>query len=205
MDNKIVIIAGNIGAGKTTLVRRLSEKLGWHASFEKVEDNAYLKDFYKDMKRWSFHLQIYFLLHRYKAYKEIMSLEEPAFMDRSLEEDLEIFSYVLNRDGNLSNRDYQTYREMFEEMTANLRPPDLLIYLQGNLNTLMHRISLRNRSMEKGIDPKYLARLNRAYDRWIKKVQKRDEYRVKVVDINKIDIETDLFTFNDIVSELEKL
>ena len=205
MDNKIVIIAGNIGAGKTTLVRRLSEKLGWHASFEKVEDNAYLKDFYKDMKRWSFHLQIYFLLHRYKAYKEMMALDEPAFMDRSLEEDLEIFSYVLNKDGNLSNRDYQTYREMFEEMTANLRPPNLLIYLQGSLNTLLHRISLRNRSMEKGIDPKYLARLNRAYDRWIKKVQKRDEYPVKIVDINKIDIETDLFTFNDIVSELEKL
>lgn len=205
MDNKIVIISGNIGAGKTTLVRRLSNSLKWNASFEKVEDNAYLTDFYGDMNRWSFHLQIYFLLHRCKAYKKMMALEEPGFMDRSVEEDLEIFSYVLNKNGNLSDRDYETYRQMFNEMISHLSKPKLLIYLKGSINTLLHRISLRNRDMEKGIDPGYLAQLNHAYDRWIRMVIKRDEYPVKVVDINKIDIETDLFTFNDIVAELEKI
>lgn len=202
MENKIIVVAGNIGAGKTTLVRRLANTLGWHASYEKVEDNAYLADFYDDMKRWSFHLQIYFLLHRSKEYKKIMELNQPALQDRSLEEDLEIFSYVLNKQGKLSKRDYHTFRDIFHEMTRQLQPPALLIYLRGSVPTLLHRISLRNRDIEKNIDPRYLAQLNRAYDRWIRNLKDRNDYPVKIVDINKIDIETDLFTFNDILEEL---
>ena len=205
MKSKIIVVAGNIGAGKTTLVSRLSEALNWQASYEKVEDNAYLPDFYADMKRWSFHLQVYFLLHRFREYKRIMGLNQWALQDRSLEEDLEIFSYVLNRQGKLTDRDFKTFREIFEEMTSQLAPPALLIFLKGSVSTLLHRISLRNRDIEKNIDPDYMALLNRAYDRWIKKVQQKKEYPVKIVNINKIDIETDLFTFNDILGDLTRL
>lgn len=167
-SKKIFIsIAGNIGSGKSSLTKKIAEQFDFTPYFESVDDNPYLKDFYDDMKRWSFNLQVYFLSHRFKTHKEILINEKSVIQDRSIYEDVEIFAKNLHTMGNMTDRDYANYRQLFAEMTYFLRPPDLLVYLKADTKTLVKQIQKRGRIFEKDIDVAYLELLNRSYEEWI--------------------------------------
>jgi deoxyadenosine/deoxycytidine kinase len=161
-----IAIAGNIGCGKTTLTRLLSKALGWRAYYEKVVDNPYLAPFYDDMPRWSFHLQIYFLAHRFKAQQEIAEWPDSCLQDRSIYEDVEVFARTLYERSSLGERDYENYRLLFATMSSYLRKPDLIIYLQAPVEKLVASILKRGRDFELTIDPAYLEHLNKSYDEW---------------------------------------
>ena len=162
-----VAIAGNIGSGKSSLTQLLSEHFKWKPYFESVEDNPYISDFYSDMSRWSYHLQIYFLANRFKYYKEIIKSSESVIQDRSIYEDAEIFARNLHDIGKMTERDYANYILLFHEMSENIKPPDLMIYLQANVDTLMKNISKRGQNFEHGIQRLYIEQLNSLYDDWI--------------------------------------
>jgi deoxyadenosine/deoxycytidine kinase len=202
---KLIIIAGNIGSGKTTLSRRLAETLNWECSYESVDENPYLTDFYGDMRRWAFHLQAYFLVQRKREYRRLLSNNKAVIIDRSIAEDRYVFARVLHKQGKISKRDYTTYCQLYEEMTGDLPQPDLLIYLQGSVSTLRHRIASRNRGIEQNIEEKYLRQLNNAYEKWIETIHKENSFPLMTVDINKVDIATDLFVFNEILQRLADL
>jgi len=180
-----VAIAGNIGAGKTTLTRLVSEKMQWRAYYEKVIDNPYLSDFYDNMPRWSFHLQIFFLSNRFKSQKEISQWPNSCIQDRSIYEDVEIFAHTLYEQGNMTEVDYTNYRELFSIMVTYLRKPDLIIYLEAPVDKLVERILKRGRDYERTIDPNYLELLNDAYDRWITKAEKEGFKVLRINTINK--------------------
>lgn len=163
----LVSIAGNIGVGKTTLTQLLGEHLGWRTFYEQVIDNPYLADFYTDMRRWSFSLQVYFFTHRFAMFQEMMTAETSCVQDRTLYEDLEIFARTLNRQGFLDDRDYQNYRALFEQMVPFLPPPDLIIYRRASPEFLLERIRSRGRGFEQGITLDYLRGLHEAYEDWI--------------------------------------
>ena len=160
-------VAGNIGAGKSSLTRLLSEHFGWTPYFESVEDNPYLSDFYADMKRWSFHLQVYFLSNRFRSHKSITEGPSSVILDRAIYEDAEIFARNLFEIGKMDRRDYENYVSLYGVMTEYLRAPDLLIYLRANVDTLAHQIALRGRDFEKSISREYLQQLNAHYENWI--------------------------------------
>ncbi len=181
----LISIAGNIGVGKTTLTETLSRRLGWKAYYESVIDNPYLSDFYQDMHRWSFHLQIYFLSHRFRSQKEIVESGEPAIQDRTIYEDVESFARSLYQQGYMDERDYRTYRDLFYNMVPYLPTPDLIIYLRASVDTLMERILKRGRDFERTIQREYIAYLNQAYERWIKEAQQ--SFRVLVVNADQTD------------------
>jgi len=162
-----VAIAGNIGVGKTTLTRLLSRELKWRAYYEKVIDNPYLSPFYDDMSRWSFHLQIYFLSHRFKGQKEITEWPDSCLQDRTIYEDVEIFARTLHRRGLMTDMDYDNYRTLFSTMVEYVRKPDLIIYLRAPVEKLVERILQRGRDFEQTIDPDYLSDLNQAYEEWV--------------------------------------
>ncbi len=166
-EKVFVAVAGNIGSGKSSLTKLLSERFGWKAYYESVDDNPYLDDFYKDMKRWSFHLQIYFLSKRFKDHMEIINSPYSIIQDRSIYEDAEIFAKNLYEMGNMDERDYKNYVELFSIMTGFLKPPDLIIYLRASVDTLLHQIKLRGRAFEQNIPREYLERLNRHYENWV--------------------------------------
>ena len=165
---KFIIVSGNIGSGKSSLTSVLSEQLGWKAFFEVVEDNPYLEDFYYDMKKWSFHLQVFFLSKRFQHHQNIVRGPCSVVQDRSIYEDADIFARNLYEQGLMSPRDYHNYRELFTTMVDFLSPPDLIIYLEASLNTLRRRISLRGRDYEKNISSDYLEQLNVLYEKWVK-------------------------------------
>lgn len=167
MTKHLVLVAGNIGAGKTSLTERIGARLGWHTSFESVTDNPYLSDFYGDMRQWSFHLQIFFLGHRAEQYLELAQSPQSAIADRSIFEDAHIFARALHHLGNLTERDYQAYRRVFRLVTAGLPRPDLLLYLKAPAPVLMERIRRRGRNMESGITAKYLSLLETFYTEWM--------------------------------------
>jgi len=169
MKNKkvFVSIAGNIGSGKSSLTNLIAKEFNWKPYYEKVNNNPYLKDFYNDMNRWSFNLQVYFLSHRFKTHKEILDKKKSVIQDRSIYEDAEIFAKNLYKLGKMNKRDYENYRKLFQEMTYFLKPPDLLIYLRSGLPKLIKQIKLRGREFEKNIDTGYLDRLNTSYEEWI--------------------------------------
>jgi deoxyadenosine/deoxycytidine kinase len=167
-SSKIFIaIAGNIGTGKTTLTQMLSRRFGWEAHFEAVAENPYLADFYQDMNRWSFPLQIFFLNNRFRAHQAITGGLDSSIQDRSIYEDANIFARNLYEQGQMEERDYKNYLELYEVMCGFLTPPDLVIYLRKSLPKLKERIALRGRSYEKNIPDEYLANLNRYYDEWM--------------------------------------
>ncbi len=199
-----VAIAGNIGAGKTTLTRMLSQKLGWKAYYEKVIDNPYLEDFYSDMKRWSFHLQIYFLSHRFKSQKEITEWPGSCIQDRSIYEDVEIFAHTLHKQGFMSDRDYENYRALFEIMTSYLRKPDLIIYLRASTDRLLQHIQKRGRDYEQQMDRAYLEQLNQAYEDWIDRAQK-EGFRVFTFDMENRDFEKNESDFNILYQSIRDL
>ncbi len=164
---RLILVAGNIGSGKTSLTERIGERLGWHTAYESVADNPYLPDFYKDMRSWSFHLQVFFLGHRTQQHLDMWNDPRSAIIDRSIYEDANIFARALNHMGNLNERDYQTYRKVFDMVTRTLPAPSLLIYLKAPVPVLMDRIHKRARSMETGISADYLSLLESFYDEWM--------------------------------------
>ncbi len=168
MRKKIVVVAGNIGVGKTSLTERIGARMGWLTGFESVSDNPYLPDFYADMKTWSFHLQVYFLGHRADQYLQTANAPRSAILDRSIYEDAYIFARALHHMGNLSERDYMAYRRLFEVVVNGLPAPHLLVYLKAPVDVLMERIHRRARGIETGITQEYLSLLDTFYDDWLK-------------------------------------
>jgi deoxyadenosine/deoxycytidine kinase len=166
-NNKMfVVVAGNIGSGKTTLTNKLSEKLNWKPYFESVQDNPYLADFYENMSRWSFPLQVYFLTHRFNTHKLIESGMGSSIQDRSIYEDANIFAKSLFETGDLDARDYENYCSLYESMIQYLSPPTLMIFLKRSVPKLTERIKLRGRDYEQAIPIDYLTKLNQYYDEW---------------------------------------
>ncbi len=167
MAKHLILVAGNIGAGKTSLTERIGARLGWWTGYESVVDNPYLADFYGDMRAWSFHLQIFFLGHRADQYLEASRDARSSILDRSIYEDAHIFARALHHMGNLSERDYLAYRHLYELVVDGLPRPDLLIYLKAPVPVLMERIHRRARDMETGISAEYLTLLDTFYDEWL--------------------------------------
>lgn len=163
-----VSVAGNIGSGKSSLTRMIAKEFNWKPYFESVQNNPYLSDFYTDMKRWSFQLQVFFLSHRFNAHKRIINSKKSVIQDRSIYEDVEIFARNLYLMGRMEKRDYNNYRALFFEMVSYLKAPDLVVYLKAEVKTLVKQIKLRGREFEKSIERSYLERLNRSYTTWIR-------------------------------------
>ena len=164
---KFITVAGNIGVGKSTLVEKLCARLDWEPFYEGVVDNPYLADFYADMAAWSFHSQIFFLGRRLKDLRRLMDFPSAVVQDRSGYEDAEIFAKNLYRQGFIGERDWASYHELYQALAELLPPPDLIVYLQATVPTLLRRIALRGREYEKAIAPDYLAQLNALYEEWI--------------------------------------
>ncbi len=162
-----IAIVGNIGAGKTTLAELLAKSYGWEPLFEAVDNNPYLEDFYNDMKRWSFNLQIYFLNSRYRQLMDIQADGRNVIQDRTIYEDAFIFAENLHDMGLMTTRDYENYRAIFDNMTSYIKPPDLLVYLKASVPTLVNNIQRRGREYEIGIRIDYLSKLNEKYQKWI--------------------------------------
>jgi len=196
-----ISVAGNIGSGKSSLTRLISEKLCWQPYYESVQNNPYLKDFYSNMPRWSFQLQVYFLSHRFRTHREIIDSKKSVIQDRSIYEDVEIFArnlYLMNR---MEGRDYRNYRALFHEMIDYLKAPDLIVYLKANVNTLIRQITSRGRAFEKGIERSYLERLNRSYGQWIKNYRLG---KVLTIDTNRLDFVNNIDHFNIILDKITK-
>jgi deoxyadenosine/deoxycytidine kinase len=168
MAKRLILVAGNIGVGKTSLTERLGDRMGWLTAFESVADNPYLQDFYSDMGSWAFHLQVFFLGHRAEQYLDLANNPQSAILDRSIYEDAYIFSRALHHMSSFNERDYLSYRRIFDMVVKNLPPPDLLIYLKAPVSVLMSRIRNRGREIESGITPEYLKLLESFYDDWMR-------------------------------------
>ncbi|GAB4579876.1 MAG: deoxynucleoside kinase [Anaerolineales bacterium] len=164
---RFIVVAGNIGAGKSTLVRLLSERLGWYPYYEPVAQNPYLADFYNHMQTWAFHSQVFFLTNRLRTHHQLMNHPSSVIQDRCVYEDAEVFAQNLFDQGSMTARDYQTYRDLYQVLVEFLPPPDLVIYLRASIPTLLGRISQRGRDFERQIQPKYLEQLNGLYETWI--------------------------------------
>ena len=166
---QFIAVAGNIGVGKSTLTALLTERLGWEALYEAVDDNPYLADFYRDMQQWSFHSQVFFLSRRLRHHHAILDRPGTVVQDRSVYEDAEIFAENLHRQGQMNERDYATYRGLYEAMAMFLPPPDLVIYLRASVATLLKRIRMRGRDYEQKVSADYLEQLNQLYEEWIER------------------------------------
>ena len=181
---KHIAIAGNIGAGKTTLCRQLGQHFGWEIHFESAEDNPYLSDFYNDMKRWSFNLQVYFLHNRYRQIINIQDGNHTVIQDRTIYEDAHIFAPNLHGMGLMTERDYQSYTQLFHTMTSRIQPPDLLIYLRAGIGTLVAHIESRGREYEGSMSLDYLKQLNRRYEDWIASYT---EGNILIINVDQVD------------------
>lgn len=182
---RFITIAGNVGAGKSTLAKNIAERLNYQVHFEKVDGNPYLADFYQDQEKWGFHLQLYFLAQRFKQQVQINKNGYSNIQDRSIYEDVEIFARNLYENKLMDERDYATYTELFHDMVDHLQKPDLMIYLDGDLDTIVSRIQLRGREMEKAVDLNYWASLQTRYANWISTYK---DSAILYIDINKVDI-----------------
>ena len=190
-----IAVAGNIGSGKTTLTRILSEHYGWEPKYEDVDVNPYLSDFYNDMQRWSFNVQIYFLNKRMEGIVDIQNSTRNVIQDRTIYEDARIFATNLHAMGLLSTRDYENYKSLFELMISLVKPPDLLIYLKSSIPTLVYQINKRGREYESGIRIDYLQGLNERYDKWF------DGYK----DGKKLIVNVDELKFEENPEHLQKV
>ena len=166
MTNYFITVAGNIGVGKSTLVGLLANRLKWEPVFEAFTENPYLADFYEDMRRWSFHSQVFFLSRRLQQHHDLLQRDTSVIQDRSVYEDAEIFAQNLYRQGHLSERDWLCYQDLYQTMATLLRPPHLVVYLKASVETLRRRISQRGRDYELSITDDYLGQLNDLYDQW---------------------------------------
>ena len=201
MNGYFLAIAGNIGVGKTELTNRLSAELGWLAYYEPVIQNPYLDAFYADMRRWSFHLQIYFLSERFKAQVEISRSPLPFIQDRTIYEDAEIFARTLFEQGSMTEVDYRNYTALFDVMMSFLRPPDLILYLKASPGVLMERIARRGRPSEQAITLDYIQRLNDAYDGWMERA--RATYEVLEIDTDNVPLQGETAAFRKLVDDLK--
>jgi len=195
-DKYYVAIAGNIGVGKTTMTKLISEKLGWEAFYEPVIENPYLDDFYQDMEKWSFHLQVYFLSKRFELQKKIVEENISCVQDRTIYEDVEIFARTLFGQGSMTERDFLNYCELFKNMTSYLQKPNLIVYLRASIDELQKRIMQRGRDSEKTISRKYLQKLNDAYENWLPEAKNMT---------NVVTIETQNRTENELSQEADRI
>lgn len=167
MTNYFITIAGNIGVGKSTLVKLLSEQTSWEPVFEAVTENPYLEDFYQDMRRWGFQSQLFFLSRRLRQHTDLLKSNQSIIQDRSVYEDAEIFARNLYNQGHITERDWACYYELYQTLATLLQPPHLVIYLQASVPTLRNRITQRGRDYEQRIADAYLEKLNALYDNWV--------------------------------------
>jgi len=192
-------IAGNIGCGKTTLTRMLASHYGWTPKFEAVTYNPYLEDYYKDIPRWSYNLETYFLAQRFKDVLEIASSKDVIIQDRTLQEGVHIFVANNREQGNLSERDYDTYMQLYELMMSMVSPPDLLIYLKSSIPHLVSQIQKRGRDYEQTISLEYLSGLNRHYEEWIGNYKGR----LLIIDADSLDFEHNPEDFASITDKID--
>ncbi len=200
-DRKYIAVSGNIGSGKSSLVEFLCQHWQIKPFFEPNEENPYLKDFYENMSRWSFHSQIHFLTAKFKLHLELDAASQDVIQDRTIWEDAEIFAENLYRQGQMSEREYDTYRQLYESIKYQVRPPDLMLYLRCPVSTVRKRIEMRGRQMEQDIPEDYLDRLQRLYEDWI------DDYElspVVIVPTDEIDYITNLVDCHDLLTTIEK-
>ena len=195
-----IAVAGNIGSGKTTLTNILSNHYGWRPHFEAVDDNPYLADFYNDMQRWSFNLQIYFLNTRFKDVVEILKSEETLIQDRTIYEDACIFAKNLHKMGLMSTRDFENYNSLFSLMLSLVKPPDLLIYLRSSVPNLVNHIQKRGREYEAGIRLDYLQGLNNLYEKWIENYK---DGKLLIVDVDEVRFEENPKDFSYIINNID--
>lgn len=194
-------VSGNIGSGKTTLTEKLAKHYGWKAEFEAVDDNPYLPDFYEDMKRWSFHLQVYFLNSRFNQIKKIQESTIPTIQDRTIYEDAYIFAANLYKSKLLTERDYWNYRSLFDSMISHVKAPDLLIYLKADIPKLVGQIEKRGRTYETAMRIDYLKNLNSHYEDWISNYK---EGKLLIIDVNDLDFVERQADFSFIVEKIER-
>jgi deoxyadenosine/deoxycytidine kinase len=183
-DFKHIAVAGNIGAGKTTLTKLLSRHYGWIPHYEQIENNPYIDDFYEDMQRWSFHMQIYYLNARFQHILNIRHGENTVIQDRTIEEDATIFAPNLHDMGLMTKRDYENYLSLYHTIQQLISPPDLLIYLRGSIPALVNQIQKRGRSFEENLRLDYLKKLNQRYEEWIEQYTGK---RLIIVNIDELD------------------
>jgi deoxyadenosine/deoxycytidine kinase len=195
-----IAVAGNIGAGKTTLTKLLSKHLKWEAHFEDVDDNPYLDDFYHSMERWSFNLQIYFLNSRFRQILDIRKTGKKTIQDRTIYEDAFIFAPNLHAMGLMTNRDYTNYKSLFDLMEDLVGPPDLLIYLRSSIPNLVKQIHMRGRDYENTISIDYLSRLNERYEAWI---QTYDKGKLVIIDVDNIDYVNNPEDLGNIIQKID--
>ena len=195
-----IAIAGNIGAGKTTLTKMLAKHFKWDAHFEDVDDNPYLDDFYHSMERWSFNLQIYFLNSRFRQILEIRKTGKNTIQDRTIYEDAFIFAPNLHAMGLMTNRDYTNYKLLFDLMEDLVGPPDLMIYLRSSIPNLVKQIHMRGRDYENTISIEYLSRLNERYEAWI---QTYDKSKLVIIDVDNIDYVNNPEDLGEIIRKID--
>jgi deoxyadenosine/deoxycytidine kinase len=196
-----IAVAGNIGAGKSTLTGMLSQAFAWEPFYEADAENPYLVDFYNDMKRWSFHSQVFYLGKRLEAHRVLVDRAGSVVQDRTVYEDAEIFARNLFEQGAMAERDYDAYRRLYRAVSSFLPPPDLVVYLEGSVDTLLAHIERRGREYERNIAPSYLAQLNHLYDEWI------DDWRicpVLRVPMDKLDFAENQDDLNQIIDEVRE-
>jgi deoxyadenosine/deoxycytidine kinase len=196
-----IAIVGNIGAGKTTLTELLAKHFGYEAQFEAVDNNPYLEDFYGDMKRWSFNLQIYFLNSRFQQIIELQRSQKDIIQDRTIYEDAYIFAENLHDMGLMSGRDYENYRAIFDNITSFIKAPDLLIYLKASVPTLVNNIQRRGREYETGIRLDYLSKLNEKYKNWIDNYK---EGKLLILDKDNLDFANNPEDLGLVIQRIER-
>ncbi|MBU0486723.1 MAG: deoxynucleoside kinase [Bacteroidetes bacterium] len=195
-----IAIAGNIGAGKTTLTEMLARHYKWVPHLEETENNPYLDNFYEDMQRWSFNLQIYFLNIRFRQVMDIRQGTKTVIQDRTIYEDGFIFAPNLHAMGLMSSRDFNTYIKLFELMTEFVQPPDLMVYLRASVPTLVNQIQKRGREYEESIRIDYLKRLNERYEAWSTKY---DKGRMLVIDVDNINFRDNMEDFGEVINKID--
>lgn len=198
---RFIAVAGNIGAGKSTLVDFLSRQYGLRPYFEPNETNPYLKDFYGDMKAWAFHSQLYFLSAKLRLHQALANVEDAVIQDRTIYEDAEIFAYNLYRTRKMRKRDFETYQALYQEILSVLRPPDLMIYLRASLRTVRKRINLRGRPEEKSVPMGYVRGLGELYESWF---ERYDLSPTLIIETDKMDYITDLVDRIDLLERIER-